>query len=440
MEWKGSKLLADAGLRDAYRTVFPDEVAKPGITWTPPYPAGTPGRRPYDDQVLERIDMIYFAGKNLKVVSAGVVGESKETCEIVHAAWPSDHRAVVAAFTLADAGKHVAVLAIAESAFCRSLEYTGKMVQEPGWHIWGCSPIVGEDGKVHLFVERWPTKPRGFDAAWRHDSEIAHYVGDTAEGPFKFRDVALKGTGTNTWDRFAPANPCIQKVDGKYVLVYIGNPVGMTKGMGAHPGTQRIGMAIADSLDGPWRKVGKDGKMLDPSPDPKHWTHGAQVVNPAFLKFNGKYLLYFKGKGANMGVAVADKLEGPYLHQPNKLSADQQRVEDGTAFLMDGTVCFVTTDNAGKHGRGSGLLWKSDDGIRFSDAPERGYYPPSHYLPKVERTLMRSYYGAGTFQRPQVLMQNGRPTHLYVASGSIINGADGTVCYVLHCKPEGESK
>jgi hypothetical protein len=85
-------------------------------------------------------------------------------------------------------------------------------------------------------------------------------------------------------------------------------------------------------------------------------------------------------------------------------------------------------------------LWKSDDGIRFSDAPERGYYPPSHYLPKVERALMRSYYGAGTFQRPQVLMQNGRPTHLYVASGSVINGADGTVCYVLHCKPEGESK
>jgi len=28
-------------------------------------------------------------------------------------------------------------------------------VQDPGWHIWGCSPIIGEDGKTHLFVERW---------------------------------------------------------------------------------------------------------------------------------------------------------------------------------------------------------------------------------------------------------------------------------------------
>lgn len=330
---------------------------------------------------------------------------------------------------------------IAESAFCRSLEYTGRMVQEPGWHIWGCSPIAGEDGKIHLFVERWPVKgpdcPRGFDAAWRQDSEIAHYIGDTPEGPFNLRDVAMKGTGSNTWDRYAPGNPCIRNVDGKYVLLYIGNPIGVTKGMGAHPGTQRIGMAIADSLDGPWRKVGSDGKMLNPSDDPKHWTHGAQVVNPAFLKrADGKYLLYFKGKGANMGVAVAEKLEGPYVHQPRKLSADEQRVEDGTAFMMDDKFCFVTTDNAGKYGHGGGLLWKSDDGITFNASPERGYWPPSHYLPKVDHTLTRSYYGAGTFQRPQVLVQNGRPTHLYVASGSVINGADGTVCYVFRCRSQ----
>ena len=39
IQWHGSHRLAALGLRDAYRTHFPDEVAKPGITWTPPYPA-----------------------------------------------------------------------------------------------------------------------------------------------------------------------------------------------------------------------------------------------------------------------------------------------------------------------------------------------------------------------------------------------------------------
>ena len=328
---------------------------------------------------------------------------------------------------------------IEDSSFCASLEYTGQKVKEPGWHIWGCSPIVGEKGEIHLFVERWPVKsatmPRDFDAAWRHDSEIAHYVGYGPEGPVALKAVALKGTGAEAWDRYAPANPVIARVDGRYALFYIGNPIGVTKGIGAHPGTQRIGLALADSLDGPWKKVGQDGKVLDPSPDPQHWTHGAQVVNPAFVKFNGKYLLYFKGKGANMGVAIADKLEGPYLHQREKLSSNEVRVEDGYAYEQEGRIHLVTTDNYGHYTHGGGLFWTSDDGLHFAAAVRRGYYGPSHYLPKVERALLRNYYGAGTFQRPQVLVQNGRPTHLYVASGSIVDGGDGTVCYILRCKP-----
>lgn len=134
MGWKGSKLLADAGLRDAYRMVFPDEVAKPGNTWTPPYPPGTPGRRPYDDQVLERIDMIYFSGPALKVLDAGVVGEGRQTSEYVHdGPWPSDHRAVVATFAVASntrkASQSKTLSEIKDSAFCKSLEYVGIALQ-----------------------------------------------------------------------------------------------------------------------------------------------------------------------------------------------------------------------------------------------------------------------------------------------------------------------
>lgn len=99
MPWEGSQQLYKLGLRDAYRTVFPNEVAKPGVTWTPPYKKGTPGRRDYDNNVLDRIDMIYFFGDSLQVKDAAVVGESKEFAEIVFPGdWPSDHRAVVAEF------------------------------------------------------------------------------------------------------------------------------------------------------------------------------------------------------------------------------------------------------------------------------------------------------------------------------------------------------
>ena len=45
------------------------------------------------------------------------------------------------------------------------------------------------------------------DRGWRHDSQIAHYVADKPEGPFKFSEISLKGTEENIWDRYAPHNP-----------------------------------------------------------------------------------------------------------------------------------------------------------------------------------------------------------------------------------------
>lgn len=327
--------------------------------------------------------------------------------------------------------------AVRESFLSQSLEYAGVAVYEPGYHCWGTSPVMDDDGKVHLFVARWPipseTFRRGFDLAWRHDSEIAHYVGDNPEGPFTFHDVAMEGTGEEGWDRYAACNPLIKKVDGKYALFYIANSVGITAGKQNHPRTQRIGMALSDSPDGPWKRV---GKILDPSEDRDHWTYraGNGVNNPAFLKSpGGKYHLYFKSVGARMGVAVADKLEGPYIHQPDRLSSNDRRTEDGYAFVMDGKFYLLTTDNHGVNVRGGGLLWKSDDGITFNDMPEIGYQSPKTLWSNVERKSVRSYYGPGTFQRPQVLLQNGRPTHLYVACGTNIVGGNGSLSYVLRC-------
>ncbi|MEN8128005.1 MAG: glycoside hydrolase family protein [Planctomycetota bacterium] len=358
-----------------------------------------------------------------------------ELCKVITDGHPREVSVVVRVVSKTPAPK------IRESVVCRSLEYAGVAVNEPGYHCWGTSPIMDDEGKVHLFVARWPirseTFERGFDAAWRHDSEIAHYVGDGPEGPFAFSDVALKGTGKDTWDRYAPCNPLIKKVDGKYVLLHIANPVGMTKGMGRHPGTQRIGMALSDSLNGPWKKVGTDGKILDPSKERGHWTHRGSVVNPAFVKApNGKYHLYFKSRGARMGVAISEKLEGPYVHQPNPISSSKRRTEDGYAFVSDGKFFLLTTDNHGVNVRGGGLLWRSDDGITFDATPEIGYQSPKTYLPRTPGTPVRKYYGSGTFQRPQVLLQNGRPTHLYAASGTNIKGGDGSLSYVLRCNYE----
>lgn len=96
VQWPGSVLLENIGMIDSFRQVHTDEVKKPGNTWTPSYPKQTPGRRPYGDQVLDRIDRVYHHGNDVKVVSAQIVGEKGDTFDMsITGKWPSDHRAVV---------------------------------------------------------------------------------------------------------------------------------------------------------------------------------------------------------------------------------------------------------------------------------------------------------------------------------------------------------
>ena len=86
--------LAKAGFTDAYRTIYPDEMKNPGLTWSPKYKIDDPTTHP------DRIDFVYFKGKGLEVNEVKIVGENKENADIVVAPYPSDHRAVVADFKL----------------------------------------------------------------------------------------------------------------------------------------------------------------------------------------------------------------------------------------------------------------------------------------------------------------------------------------------------
>jgi endonuclease/exonuclease/phosphatase family metal-dependent hydrolase len=94
VEYPNSLAMAKAGFADAWRTVYPDEMEKPGYTWMPTMKADDPKSH------HDRIDFVYFKGKGVKVTEAKIVGENKENANIVVSPYPSDHRAVIAAFTL----------------------------------------------------------------------------------------------------------------------------------------------------------------------------------------------------------------------------------------------------------------------------------------------------------------------------------------------------
>ncbi len=310
------------------------------------------------------------------------------------------------------------------------LEYVGIAVEEPGYHIWGASPVAGPDGKIHLFVSRWSEK-EGFKA-WITHCEIARYVSDEPEGPFVFKEVVLEGAETDAWDRKSPHNPNVHKIGNQYVLLYIANRGGLQKERAA---SQCIGMMVASSLEGPWKKVGDDGLILAPPSDPLIWSHESVVGvnNPAlFAHPDGRYFLYYKamrkGDVRRMGLAIADKLEGPYVFHKDYLTGNDTEIEDGYAFYENGKVCLLTTHNEA----GEGYLWQSKDGLHF-DTPILGFNRIEKYLGNEmlkDATVIRGK----KFERPQLLMMDGKPRYLYVASGVNFSGGNTSCSCVLRIK------
>ena len=307
------------------------------------------------------------------------------------------------------------------------LEYVGIAVEEPGYHVWGASPVIGPEGKTHLFVSRWPVKETF--GAWITHCEIARYVSDCPEGPFVFQDVVRRGTDRDTWDRKSPHNPNVQKVGDRYVLLHIANAGGGKKERVA---SQCIGMMIADRPEGSWKKAGDNGLILSPPEDPTIWSHDSTVGvnNPALLMHpDGRYYLYYKamrkGDVRRMGVAIADQVEGPYVFHKDYLTSNSTEIEDAYAFVENGKIYLITTHNKA----GAGYLWESEDGIHFAD-PILGFDKIEHYLPKAVLQDAKVLRGK-KFERPQLLLQNGKPTHLYLASGVNIKGGSGSYSCVL---------
>lgn len=91
VEWPSIKTMLDLGFVDAYRTLHPDPVQRPGLTWTPT----TDPKDPNDHH--DRIDFVLVChGLAEDLQSAEVIGEKPPAADRIIKPWPSDHRAVLA--------------------------------------------------------------------------------------------------------------------------------------------------------------------------------------------------------------------------------------------------------------------------------------------------------------------------------------------------------
>ncbi len=301
----------------------------------------------------------------------------------------------------------------------------GGFRREDDW-VW-CGSVIRDDaGSFHMFASMW-TKAVPFNPNWLTNSRVVHAVSDTAAGPYVYKDDVLPPRGREWWDGMMSHNPTIHRSGGKYLLFYTGTayagamptdetPVSPQMRLEARA-NQRIGLAVADSPNGPWTRP--DRPCVDVRA--RHWD-SILTTNPApCVLADGRILMLYKSTGADdapiqYGVATAEGWDKPF----ERLGADEPiafekpgvSYEDAYIWHQDGrfrmifndmTGTFTGEDHAGAHAQ-------SEDGIRW-----RLSDPPKAYSRTV-KWADGSVSTQGSFERPQLLLQDGVPSHLFAAT------------------------
>ncbi len=305
------------------------------------------------------------------------------------------------------------------------------MLTEDGWEVWGGSMVRGDDGLYHLFYAKWPSTTG--HAGWLSDSVIARATASDPLGPYEPQGIVLAGSGGAQWDAEMTHNPTVKKFGGKYYLFYIGTrkteEFDDYRGKGVFADVehqlpddrvnlrvnQRIGVAVADSVEGPWKR--SEMPLVDAVPGTiRHYF----AVNPSVTETPERdYLLVYKcmdpeGRVVH-GVARASRPEGPYRHYPDPVftaEGEAFAAEDPFVWWQDGFYYAILKDFRGVFtGRGLSLaLFFSADGVEWSPAADPFLTQPVIHRESGETEEVRR------LERPQLWLDAGRPAVLFCAA------------------------
>lgn len=305
-----------------------------------------------------------------------------------------------------------------------------------GYWVWCGSVIEGEDGRFHMFASRWP-KSLPFHPGWLVASEVVRAVSDTPEGPYSFQEVVLPARGAEYWDGCSTHNPHITRQGGQYVLYYMGSTSPLPAAAGGEPlelgdprvivarANKRIGIAIADSITGPWKRLeapimptrpGRFDSFLTSNPAPCVHEDGSVLLIYKARRYEGNA----HGR-MTIGVAGADHYAGPYrVLREGPVFPEHFHLEDPFVWKTEQGYELIAKDMDGnlcgeKHG---GIHACSADGLdwKLMEKP-RAYSRTIVWEDGSVRTM-------GSFERPFLLFRQGRPTHLFAATADGPGGFD----------------
>ena len=279
-----------------------------------------------------------------------------------------------------------------------------------GYYVWDCS-VIAAKGRYYMFASRWKEE-LGFGWNWLFNSEVCRFVSDQPQGPYRFDRVVLPRRGRGYFDGMNTHNTCVKFWNGKYYLYYMGTTYGGEIPTDSNRineqyametwNRKRIGVAVADDIDADFIRC--DEPLLTPR-DCSHWDCTI-TTNPsvAILPSGKTYMIYKSrrayGKPLQLGVAVADKLDGKFerlTDTPILAFADENKHMEDPFLWYDEKrkkFCIIAKDDSKNGDRGITGEWGSTTVFILK-------------LPKIQKCIPVRLNGK-TEEKPCNAIWNGR--------------------------------
>ncbi|WP_370978563.1 glycoside hydrolase family protein [Agaribacterium sp. ZY112] len=284
---------------------------------------------------------------------------------------------------------------------------------------WGSGIVKGKDGKYHLIYSQMP-REHGF-LSWLTDGRVSRAVSDSPAGPWKHVEPVLEGRGDGHWDAYTVHCPKIYEFDGKYYLYYMSTNSGESKLSDAQLEdartrhgrweeselramlrlNQRIGVAVADSIEGPWQRF--DKPLIEPE------LPIANIVNNTTVtkRPDGGYLMIVRGDQPDQpegeiirmqAVLLADHPLGPWKMQAKPVVKDYNSEDPEVWYDAERKRYYSLYHAFGYMGMitsTDGLNWERAKHYKVAD---KAYTTTDGRTVKVHR-----------YERPTIFHENGKP-------------------------------
>lgn len=254
-------------------------------------------------------------------------------------------------------------------------------VSNKQWSYWDGKILRSKDGKYHLFASKWP-EAKGHNG-WGSSIAI-HAVSDSVLGPYVDKGPLFEDHGSKGHNVTA-----LQLPDGRYAVLL----------SETRPGE----VYIADTPEGPW--VYQGPVVVDPNgfkaDRPSNWSI---VARP-----EGGFLIITRH---GLIMLSTDSIMGPYKVQgtsiyPNIPGLNNRTAEDPVIWYSGGQYHVVVNwwdDRKAYH-------LTSKDGIHDWKLRGLAYDPRRDFVRYTDGTVNRWT----KYERPNVVIENGRVTHFTFA-------------------------